>query len=105
MEFEEWYEIYANKKIIDLNKELQDEDLKILSILNIKIKKEMYTQREYELLMAEVGAYYNKDEMSKLSDEDLQYVKSLEETGISEKEYRRICKKISDINNKYSIYM
>lgn len=45
----------------------------------------MYTQREYELLMAEVGAYYNKDEMSKLSDEDLQYVKSLEETGISEK--------------------
>lgn len=86
MEFEEWYEIYANKKIIDLNKELQDEDLKILSILNIKIKKEMYTQREYELLMAEVGTYYNKDEMSKLSDEDLQYVKSLEETGISEKE-------------------
>lgn len=45
----------------------------------------MYIQREYELLMAEVGAYYNKDEMSELSDEDLQYVKSLEKTGIPEK--------------------
>lgn len=101
MSFEEWQKQYWTKEIIDLNLELDEKDIEILSKLKIIVKEKIYTECEYECLMSRYGAYYKDDMMSKI---DFMYVEPLEKTGVSKEEYMSLSKKLDMIYNKYSKY-
>jgi len=99
MSYEEWMDKFHNEKVIDLKKELEDDDINILKQLNIFVKKELYTGSEFEQVMIDVGSYYRDDEMSDL---ELQYCNSLEDTTVSKEDYEKISKKIDEVLRKYA---
>ena len=99
--YDEWHKEYLDKKIVNVKNELDTKDLKILSKLNIKIKDKVYTEYELETLTIEVGAYYKDDDMSIL---ELEYVKDLKSTGVTQEEYNYISEKIDKIYDKFSKY-
>lgn len=101
MGYEQWHKEYLEKKIASVKDELNDKDLEILSKLGIKIEDEVYTEYELECLTVDVGAYY-KDET--MSDIELEYVKDLEKTGVTQEEYNYISDKIDRIYDKFSKY-
>lgn len=99
MNFDEWRKKYHCNKIINLKEELNDEYIKILNQLNIVVKNKIYTGYEFECFMVEVGSYYKDEDMSEL---DLQYCKSLEDTSVSKEDYSKLLEKIDSIFVKYS---
>ena len=101
MGYDEWHKEYIEKKIVNIKNELDTKDLKILSKLNIMIEDKVYTEYELETLTVEVGAYYKDDDMSIL---ELEYVKDLESTGVTQEEYNYISEKIDKIYDKFSKY-
>lgn len=96
--FEEWQKEYRNKKIIDFYSDLTQDDIEVLNKLGIEVKKELYTEYEYEMLKCDVGAYYKDDDYGP---EDLEYVKPLENTGISFKRYQELLDKMDKLEEKY----
>lgn len=98
MSYDEWVEKFHNERVIDLKSELNEKDIDILNQLNISVKDELYTGSEFEQLMIDLGAYHKDDEMSEI---ELQYCKSLEETNVSQEEYYLIDYKISNVLEKY----
>lgn len=101
MEYEQWHKEYLEKKIGNVKNELNDKDIDILSKLGIKIDDKDYTEYELECLTVDVGAYYKDDTMSEL---DLEYVKNLQSTGVTQEEYNYISDKIDKIYDKFSKY-
>ena len=84
-------------EIIDINKHLTSADKKILDKLGIKIKNKKYTEYEYECLRMDFLVYYDDPE-DDLSEEELQYQKSLDGTGVTREEYNTVLKKLETIN-------
>lgn len=84
-------EEYYAEEIISIKKFLDEKDIKVLEKLGIKVEDKIYTAFEYEIFSGEVSKYYKEDDYSK---EDLEFVKSLEETGVSQEEYNDIIKKM-----------
>lgn len=88
-ESDKWRDKYYNKQFIDLNKYLDEDNIKILNKLGITIEQKIYTEYEYDILEQKVLEYY-KDEDT--DEEELQYVKSLEDRGVSNEEYQNLLK-------------
>jgi len=82
---------YYAEEIISIRKFLDEKDIKVLEKLGIKVEDKIYTAFEYEIFSGEVSKYYKEDDYSK---EDLEFVKSLEETGVSQDEYDDIIRKM-----------
>lgn len=101
MYYEEWHKEYLEKKIINLKNELNEKDIDILTKLGIEVQDKIYTQCDFDIFMAKVGAYDRDDTMSEL---DLEYTKDLNSTGISQKEYKKIQDKVDRIYDKYYKY-
>lgn len=82
---------YYDEKIINVKNYLNKENLQTLEKLGIKVKDKVYTACEYEIFSGEVSKYYKEDDYS---DEDLEFVESLEGTGVSQEEYDDLMKKM-----------
>ena len=98
--FDNWQKEYYEKEIIELTKELNKKDIKILRRLGIKVKNKKYTEHEFEDILIRLGAYYRDENMTQ---NDLKYVKPLNKTKVTEEEYIYISEKMDYINNKYNI--
>ena len=101
MDYEEWHKEYLEKKIINLINELNEKDIDILTKLGIEVQDKIYTQCDFDIFMAKVGAFDKDDTMSEL---DLEYTKDLNSTEVSQKEYKKIQDKIDKIYDKYCKY-
>lgn len=84
-------EEYYAEEIISIKKFLDEKDIKVLEKLGITAEDKIYTAFEYEIFSGEVSRYYKEDDYSK---EDLEFVQSLEETGVSQEEYDNIIRKM-----------
>lgn len=82
---------YYDEKIINLKKYLNENDLQTLEKLGIKVEDKFYTACEYEIFSGEVSKYYKEDDYS---EEDLEFVESLEGTGVSQEEYDDLMEKM-----------
>ncbi len=98
--FDNWQKEYYEKEIIELTKELNKKDIKILRRLGIKVQNKKYTEHEFEDILIRLGAYYRDENMTQ---NDLKYVKPLNKTKVTEEEYIYISEKMDYINNKYNI--
>lgn len=98
LEFEKWQERYWNDKVMDLTKHLNKKDLKIIEKLNIKIKNVICTMQEFNALEYELYLYYEDEDFEP---EEQEYKKTLDNTGVSKREYKRLMKKIIKIDNIY----
>ena len=96
-QYKDWDKKYHNLEIIDINKYLTLNDKKILERLGIKVKDKIYTEYEYECLRMDFLVYYDDPE-DDLSEEELQYQKSLDGTGVTREEYNTVLKKLETIN-------
>lgn len=97
-DYEKWDEKYHNEEVVDLKKHLTEDDIKIIEKLEIKIKDKIYTKYEFEVLHLDLLAYYKDDDISK---EELDMVKSLDNTGVSQDEYSKLLDKFENINKFY----
>lgn len=75
---------YYNEKIINIKNYLNRKNLQTLEKLGIKLENKFYTAYEYEIFSGEVSKYYKEDDYSA---EDLEFVESLDATGVSQEEY------------------
>lgn len=82
---------YYNEKIINIKNYLNRENLQTLEKLGIKLENKFYTAYEYEIFSGEVSKYYKEDDYS---EEDLEFVESLEGTGVRQKEYDNLMEKM-----------
>jgi len=98
MSFEEWILKHQTNRVIDVKSNFDDNEIALLNKLKIVIKDELYTGNEFEFFMYEVGAYNKEPDMS---DEELEYYKSLEDTGVSMEEYKKLLEKVDTIFRKY----
>ena len=94
--YDEWNERYHNKEIIDIKKHLNDEDIEILHRLGIKTYYKIYTEYELEVLEMDLLAYY-EDLDEELSEEEMQYQKSLDGTNVSRERYNSLLKKVEEM--------
>jgi len=94
--YDEWNERYHNKEIIDIKKHLNDEDIEILHRLGIKTYDRIYTEYELEVLEMDLLAYY-EDLDEELSEEEMQYQKSLDGTNVSRERYNSLLKKVEEM--------
>ena len=101
LEFEKWKERYWNDKVMDLTKHLNKKELKTIEKLNIKIKNVICTMQEFNALEYELYLYYEDEDFEP---EEQEYKKTLDNTGVSEREYKRLMKKIIKIDNIYYKY-
>ena len=97
---QEWREKYYNLEIININKYLTQTDKKLLEKLGIKIKDKIYTEFECECLYMDFLKYYDDPE-NDLSEDERNYQKSLDGTGVTREEYNEVLKKIEKINNNF----
>lgn len=96
-QYKDWDKKYHNLEIIDINKYLTLNDKKILERLGIKVKDKIYTEYEYECLRMNFLTYYDDPE-DDLSEEELQYQKSLDGTGVTREEYNTVLRRLETIN-------
>lgn len=94
--YDEWNERYHNKEIIDIKKHLNDEDIEILHRLGIKTYDKIYTEYELEVLEMDLLAYY-EDLDEELSEEEMQYQKSLDGTNVTRERYNSLLKKVEEM--------
>lgn len=99
-DFKEWQEMYHNNKIIEVYKNLTADDIQVFQSLNITIKNELYSGYEFEALKMNLAAYDKDCDVSK---EELEFMKSLEDTNISLDRYKEIVSKIECIEKNFII--
>ena len=91
---------YFSIKIIDLSKFYTNADFELLKQLDIHPQNRLYTGFELEQLGAELIEYYDDDPT--MTEDDLQYIKDLKETGVSKDNYYNLLDKY---NKLYSYYI
>lgn len=97
---QEWREKYYNLEIININEYLTQTDKQLLEKLGIEIKDKIYTEFECECLYMDFLKYYDDPE-NDLSEDEREYQKSLDGTGVTREEYNEVLKKIEKINNNF----
>lgn len=97
-DFDEWYNKYSTKEIVDLKKCLTKEEIELLEKLGIKVQDKIYTEQEFECLNMDLLKFYKSDDMD---EEDLKETIELPE-GITREKYNNLLEKIEKINKKYN---
>lgn len=82
---------YYDEKIININDFLNEKNIQTLKKLGIRLEDKFYTAYEYEIFSGEVSKYYKEDDYS---EEDLEFVESLEGTGVRQEEYDNLMEKM-----------
>lgn len=96
-DFDNWYDKYSTEEIVDIKKFLNRDDINLLKKLNIKIKNQIYTEQEVEILNMDLLSYYIADDMD---EEELKMSKNLPKDA-SRKEYNKLLEKINKITENY----
>lgn len=102
--YEEWHKKYKSNKIVDLKKYFSIEEFNDMKKLGIKIKNDIYTASEFDnLYYGGLLPYYvpRDDEMT---EEELEFCKDLNGTGVSEDSLNTMLKKCEEIIEKEKIY-
>lgn len=99
---ENWKEIYYNKKIINLAKNLNDNEIVILNKLGILIEDKVYTEYEYDMVKQKISFYFDDEEdlngKLKLNE------KMLKNKNVTINEFNNILNKLDSLDLKYNIY-
>lgn len=98
--YKKWEEKYYNKRFIEIEKYLTEEDFDLFNKLGIEVEKKIYTEYEFGLLNMDLLAYYDDPEMD-LSDEEKKFQKSLEGTNVSREEYNEVLNRVQKINENF----
>lgn len=93
-----WKEKYFNQKVVDVNKEFNDNEKITLQKLGIKLLNKIYTEYEFELLDGDVILYYYNEEMT---EDEKAECKKLPD-NVSREEYNNLLDKITVINSKHN---
>lgn len=99
-EYKDWFEKYHNLEVRDINDYFEEEDKKIFERLGIKLKNKIYTEFECECLYMNYLTYYDDPECD-LSEEEKEFQKSLDGTGVTRDEYNKILKKLETLNEHF----
>lgn len=98
MNYEQWRDKYNNYRYIDIINFLSKKHIDTARKLGIEIEDKLYTQRELEVLHLELSAYYKDEDITK---EELELLKSLDGTGVTEQELNELVNKIEEITKQY----
>lgn len=98
-EYKKWYEEYSTIEKVNLKKYFTSQDLEILKKLGIEVKDKIYTEREFEELDSEYILFYYEDNMT---EQEKSETKSLENTGVTRKEYNNLLDKFHKINLEFN---
>lgn len=98
-EFENWFEKYHNLEVEDINNYFTEEDKQIFRKLGIELKNKTYTGYECECLYMDFLIYY-VDPENNFMEEEREFQKSLDGTGVTREEYNRVLKKVEKLNEK-----
>lgn len=93
-----WYYQYSNKKIINMYKYFNQEELNLLNKLGIALENKLYTKKEFELMDMHLYNYYEVDEKDNIIENAL-----LLEKSISKNEYENILNIFNKIAKDYRI--
>lgn len=86
--------------LINLEYELTDEEMVILEKLDNKIESKIYTHHEYDIVKQKLCFfYYEEEEEDEEEEKDFKY--SVEDKDVSKEEFRKLWKKIDEIDKKY----
>ena len=97
--FENWFEKYHNLEVEDINNYFTEEDKQIFRKLGIELKNKTYTGYECECLYMDFLTYY-VDPENNFMEEEREFQKSLDGTGVTREEYNRVLKKVEKLNEK-----
>lgn len=81
-------EKYHNVPVVDIKKELSQKSIDIIKKLGIEIEEKIYTEYEFDVLDGKIFDYYEYEGI-----EDKSYLKSLDGTGVTQKE-------VADVENE-----
>lgn len=91
--------LYMKSEKMDVYGMLSENAKNTLKKLDISLKKDMYSFRDYDHFAFLVFCYYrNEDDMS---EEELKNVKSLSEKNVTEKEYNDLLNEMDKIEKHY----
>ena len=100
--YEKWKDKYYNKKYIEIEKYLTENDFDIFNKLGIKVEKKIYTEHDFEVLNMDLLEYYDDPEED-LSEEEKQIQKSLDGTNVSREDYNKLLEKINEMSRIYNL--
>ncbi len=93
-----WYYMYSNKRIINIYKYLSLKELEILRKIGIIIENKLYTQQELEIFENNLYEYYKTDKKNNVVKNT--YIKNI---GITRNDYMRILNIFEKIYIDYNI--
>ena len=105
--YNEWSNNYHNKKVIEISKYLDENDINILNRLGIKIEESLCSEYQYDIIKQQLYMYSIDDEDEddpEIQKELKSYQKSLENTGVSQEEVENLIDKLEKINKKIYKY-
>lgn len=88
---------YYSLPIINLEKELSEEEKTIMEKLDCKIESRVYTHHEYDIIKQKLTFYYNEDEEG----EEIKFKKLVEENNVSKQEFKKLLEKLDYLDEKY----
>ena len=94
-----WLEKYHNIPVVDVLNELTDQSIEIIKKLGIELKNKIYTEYEFDILEGEISDYYIYEG---ITEKELSCVKSLDGTGVSNKEVEETLKEVDKIVEKHN---
>ena len=92
----EWVINYNNKKIIDVKKELTEEEIKIAKKMGVTVQDKIYTELEYDELKENLCLYYAENSC----EENLKYFRP-SQYWIKNDDFDKIFNKFNEIDKKY----
>ncbi len=99
IDFKKWEDKYMNVPVVDIYKELSKKSIEIIKKLGIEIEKKIYTENEFEVLEMKLSEYYEYEGIAK---EEQTYIKSLEGTGVTNKEVGEVLEEINRIQCEHN---
>ena len=105
--YNEWSNNYHNKKVIEISKYLDENDINILNRLGIKIEESLCSEYQYDIIKQQLQLYmYSIDDEddTEIQEELKSYQKSLENTGVSQEEVDNLIDKLENIDKKIYKY-
>ena len=105
--YNEWSNNYHNKKVIEISKYLDENDINILNRLGIKIEESLCSEYQYDIIKQQLYMYSIDDEYEddpEIQKELKNYQKSLENTGVSQEEVDNLIDKLEKIDKKIYKY-
>lgn len=90
---------YHNIPVVDVMNELSSDAIMIIEKLGIELENTIYTEYEFDTLEMQISDYYTYDGMS---EEDMTYIKSLDGTGVTNEDVRKVLHEIYKISKEHN---